>query len=316
MSSPAPPTRVRRRMVDGRPVTEVEHDGAWTPWDDTSDPLGVPAGPARREPTPEGATGSQDLDTLLPFAPLSFRDFMLYEEHVVAASRGIARTYLPAAHRFTSLYEATTRSTFPKFRPHALWHEQPIYYLGNALTFVPTGTPVAAPAYADFLDYELELGFVLSRPLRDADPDEALAAIGGFVVVNDLSARNVQLREMRSGFGPQKAKHFLSSMSSDLIAADAVDVGDLTARVSVNGEVVTTSSTRGARYSLGEALAHVSRSEQLYPGELFGTGTLPGCSGIESGVRLRPGDVLELDLDGVGTIRHAVVETPGQEADG
>ena len=308
------PARVRRRMVDDRPVTEVLREGTWASWDDATDPLGVPAGVARREPAPEGATGGRDHETLLPFSPLSFRDFMLYEEHVVAASRGIARTYLPAAHRFTSMYERTTRSTFPKFKPHALWHEQPIYYLGNALTFVPTGTPVAAPAYADFLDYELELGFVLARPLRDASPEEAVAAIGGYVVVNDFSARNVQLREMRSGFGPQKAKHFLSSMSAELVAADAVDVTDLAARVSVNGEVVTTSSSRGARYSLGEALAHVSRSEQLYPGELFGTGTLPGCSGIESGVRLTPGDVLELDLEGVGSIRHTVVEAPAEGA--
>lgn len=307
-AGPAPrPARARRRLVDGRPVTEVLVDGAWTTWDDPSaDPLGVPAGAARRDPDPQGDTGPRP-DGLMPFAPLSFRDFMLYEDHVVAASRGIARAYLPAAYRFTSLYERTTRSTFPKFKPGALWYRQPIYYMGNALTFVPSETPVVAPAYADSLDYELELGFVLAAPLRDATPQEAVEAIGGYVVLNDFSARNVQLEEMRSGFGPQKAKHFLSSMSSDLVSASEVDVADLGARVSVNGSVVATSSTRGPAHSLGEALAHASWSEQLYPGELFGTGTLPGCSGIESGVTLRPGDVLELELEGIGTIRHEIV---------
>jgi 2-keto-4-pentenoate hydratase/2-oxohepta-3-ene-1,7-dioic acid hydratase in catechol pathway len=84
-------------------------------------------------------------------------------------------------------------------------------------------------------------------------------------------------------------------------------VTDLRASVSVNGTVVTASSTRGPAHSIAEALAHASRGEQLYPGELFGTGTLPGCSGIEAGVRLRPGDVLELDIEHVGTIRHSIV---------
>ncbi|QGW26434.1 MULTISPECIES: fumarylacetoacetate hydrolase family protein [unclassified Dietzia] len=308
MNHTAAPTRVRRRLVGGLPTTEVMLDGAWRPWEDGgADPLGIPPGIPERTPAPQRAQESGG-DVLTPFAPLSFRDFMLYEQHVIAASRGIARTYLPRAHRFTSLYERVTRRTFPKFAPPALWYDQPIYYMGNALTFVPSGTPVAAPAYADSLDYELELGVVLNAPLRDATPEEAAGAIGGYVVLNDFSVRNVQLKEMRSGFGPQKSKHFLSSMSADLVAADAVDVTDLAASVSVNGTVVATGSTRNPAYSLGEALAHASRGEQLYPGELFGSGTLPGCSGIEAGVVLRPGDVLELDLSGVGTIRHPIIE--------
>lgn len=315
MTGPDPsPSRARRRLIDGIPVTEVMVDGVWAPWGvGGRDPFGIPAGPARRDPAPQGAAGVGG-DALLPFAPLSFRDFMLYEEHVIAASRGIARTYLPGAYRFTSLYERVTRSTFPKFTPSALWYEQPIYYMSNALTFVPTETPVAAPAYAyaDNLDYELELGFVLRAPLRDASPEEALEAIGGYVVLNDFSARNVQLKEMRSGFGPQKAKHFLSSMSSDLVAAAGLDATDLGASVSVNGTVVATSSTRNPHHSIAEALAHASRGEQLYPGELFGTGTLPGCSGIEAGVRLHPGDVVELVIENVGTIRHSIA--PGSQA--
>jgi 2-keto-4-pentenoate hydratase/2-oxohepta-3-ene-1,7-dioic acid hydratase in catechol pathway len=307
MTRPVPgPSRVRRRLIDDRPVTEGMVDGVWAPWDvSDTDPLGIPAGPARRDPAPQGAAGVGG-DALLPFAPLSFRDFMLYEEHVISASRGIARTYLPGAYRIATLFERATGRTFPKFKPSALWYEQPIYYMSNALTFVPTGTPVAAPQYADRLDYELELGFVLAKPLRDAGPEEAAEAIGGYVVLNDFSARNVQLREMRSGFGPQKAKHFLSSMSAELVAAAEVDVTDLRARVSVNGTVVSSSSTRGPAHSIAEALAFASRSEQLYPGELFGTGTLPGCSGIEAGVDLRPGDVLELEIEKIGIVHHSI----------
>ena len=308
MIAPSTPTRARRRLVEGHSVTEVQLDGRWVSWGaDDGDPLGVPQGVARRDPQPQGAAGAGS-DVLLPFAPLSFRDFMLYEEHVVLASRGIARRYMPAAYRVTSIYEGATGATFPKFKPAALWHEQPIYYMGNALTFVATETPVASPTYADALDFELELGFVLRAPLRDASPQEAAEAIGGYVLVNDFSARNVQVAEMRSGFGPQKAKHFLSSMSSDLVAASTVDVTDLTATVRINGEVVRTGSTRNPAYSIADALAHASRSEQLYPGELFATGTLPGCSGIENDTLLQPGDTLQLELEGIGAIRHAIVD--------
>ena len=116
---------------------------------------------------------------------------------------------------------------------------------------MPSGTRVTTPAYAHDVDYELELGFVIGRPLRDATPAEAAAAISGYVVLNDLSARDVQIAEMRSGFGPQKAKHFASSMSDTVVAATSdIDPAALEAEVKINGVTVTRSSTRGMQYSL------------------------------------------------------------------
>jgi 2-keto-4-pentenoate hydratase/2-oxohepta-3-ene-1,7-dioic acid hydratase in catechol pathway len=246
---------------------------------------------------------------LLPFQPLSFRDFMLYERHVVDSTRGYIQRFLPAVYSMARVYECVTGRTFPKFRPKPLWYKQPIYYMSNHLTFVPSGTNVQAPSYSTALDYELELGFVLSRPLFNASPDEAIKAIGGFVVLNDFSARDVQRAEMESGFGPQKAKHFMSSMSDAVATADDVlpMVEKLVASVRVNGREVTKPSTRGMRYSLGEVLAHASKSEALYPGELFGTGTLPGGSGMESGCWLKSGDELHLCIEGVGEIRHCIL---------
>jgi len=246
---------------------------------------------------------------LLPFAPRSFRDFMLYQAHAVDAARGFVRRFMPAAARFVSAYEAVTRRTFPSLKPHALWHRQPIYYMGNHLTFAPDGADVAMPSYTRALDYELELGFVLAHPLRDADAESAEAAIGGFVVLNDFSARDVQLAEMRSGFGPQKAKHFASAMSGLVISADEIlpHWGSLTGSVSLNGVRVATCSAAGARWSLGEALAHASRGEQLHPGELFGTGTLPGGSGIEHDRLLERGDTVSLAIDGIGEVSNRIV---------
>ncbi len=294
---------MRRRHADGAGVVEVYADGGWHQWTNDQLPLGLPPVPPWRDVAAEGLS----TDAQLPFAPVSFRDFMLYEQHVIDASRAMARRYLPGRFRLTAAYERITGSTFPMFKPNRLWFEQPIYYMSNALTFVPSGTPITRPDHARDLDYELELGFVIGRPLRNATPSEAAAAISGYVVLNDLSARDVQIAEMRSGFGPQKAKHFASSMSDTVVAATSdIDAAALDAEVKVNGVTVTRSSTKGMRYTLGEALAHASKSEQLYPGELFGTGTLPGCSGIESGHLPQDGDRLELTIHGIGTITHEI----------
>lgn len=244
----------------------------------------------------------------LPFEPLSFRDCMLFEQHWVQSSRGYARRFLPASYPVTRLFERLTGQVFPAFRPHRLWHRQPIYYFGNHMTMVPSGTPVTTPAYTQALDYELELGWVLSKPLFNATPEEAEAAIGGFVVVNDFSARDVQREEMRSGLGPQKSKHFLSSMSTTMVTADEIlpIIHTLQARVEINGQCVSHTGTRDMRYSPGEVLAHLSRGEQLYPGELIASGTLPGGCGMETGHWLKPGDSLRLVIESIGDIVHTI----------
>ncbi len=244
----------------------------------------------------------------LPFAPRSFRDFMLYEAHAIDAARGFVRRFMPGAQRIVGAYETVTGRTFPSLRPSKLWYRQPIYYFGNHLTFAADGEDVPQPAYSEALDYELELGFVLAHPLRDATLDEAERAIGGFVALNDFSARDVQLDEMRSGFGPQKAKHFASAMSGIVVSADEIlpRWHDLSGNIAINGTVIATCSTAGARFSLGEALAHASRGEQLFAGELFGSGTLPGGSGIESGRLLTRGDTISLSIDGIGSVTNRI----------
>jgi 2-keto-4-pentenoate hydratase/2-oxohepta-3-ene-1,7-dioic acid hydratase in catechol pathway len=181
--------------------------------------------------------------------------------------------------------------------------------LGNHLTFATDGEAIAMPSYTKALDYELELGFVLAQPLRDASPEMADAAIGGFVVLNDFSARDAQLTEMASGFGPQKSKHFRSAMSKVVVSADEIlpRWHDLNGFVRLNDVTVAEPSTAGAKWSLGEVLAHASRSEQLYPGELFGSGTLPHGSGIETGHALKPGDRIEIGIENIGTLANPIV---------
>ncbi|MGB3481740.1 MAG: fumarylacetoacetate hydrolase family protein [Mycobacterium sp.] len=259
----------------------------------------------------ELATAARHLkssDALLPFTPLSFRDFLLCKQHNIAAARGLLKRFYPGQSRITSAYEKLTRRTFPLFQPKKLFYQQPIYHMSNAMTIVPTRTPVAFPGYTRGLDFELEIGFVLNSALYNATPTEATAAIGAFVLLNDFSARDIQRSEMASGLGPQKSKHFLSSMSETAVTADEVlpRLESLSGAVIINGRTVSTVDGSGLQWSVGEVLAHASRDEQLLAGEVIGLGTLAGGSGMETGNWLRPGDTLRLELDDIGSVEHTI----------
>ncbi len=249
------------------------------------------------------------VECVLPFRPLSYRDFMLYERHYIAASRGFVKKYLPRLMPLIVIYEKVTGKPFPKLKPKKLWYSHPIYYLGNHLTFVTDGDSIPIPSYTRQLDYELELGAILCNPLKNASPEEAEKAIGGFVVFNDFSARDVQLDEMNSGFGPMKAKNFANSISNVVVSADEIlpMIDRLRVRVAINGERVVESDTGGMHHSLPEAIAYASWEEQLYPGEFFATGTVPGCTGMENGRFLNSGDSIRLEIEGVGVLENSVV---------
>ena len=262
----------------------------------------------------EGADFSEDFDPapILPFQPLSFRDFMLYEQHVINAGKGLVRRFLPKMWKPLALYEKLTGKPHPKLRPKPIWYEKPIYYMGSHINFYTEGETIPWPGYTRALDYELELGVVIARPIYNATPQEALEAIGGFVVINDFSARDVQYPEMTSGFGPVKAKNFANGMSAVVVTADEVlpHVEALTARVTVNGTPWGEGSTAGPQHSLGEMVAYASLGEKVLPGEVMATGTIPGCSGMETGQWLSPGDEIVLEIDRVGALRN-IIGQPG-----
>ncbi|MEO0576406.1 MAG: fumarylacetoacetate hydrolase family protein [Pseudomonadota bacterium] len=250
----------------------------------------------------------ETVQPILPIAPASFRDFMLYEKHVIDASRGYTRRFMPGAYRITQVVEKVTGRPFRKFRPHPLWYQQPIYYLSNHLNFGVCGDEIAWPSYSQALDYELEIGAVITKPLFNATAEEAIAAIGGFVVLNDVSARDIQKQEMDSGFGPQKAKHFFSTMSSTVVTADEIlpYLDDLNASVAINGVDVARCHSSGMQFSFGDAVAFASKDEQLHPGEFFGSGTLPGGGGMENGHWLKPGDTVTLKIDRIGELSNRI----------
>ncbi len=252
-------------------------------------------------------------EPLLPFNPLSFRDFMLWEQHFIQSKAGLIRQFKPAASKILDLYQSIFRKPHPRLKPPSLFYQVPVYYMGNHIQFYADGQEIPWPSYSDYLDYELELAIIIAKPVYNATPEEALKAVGGFSILNDFSARDQQVKEfLESPFGPVvKAKNFGSSLGSVVVTADEIlpQIHQLSGRVLVNGEQWSQGTTAGMAHSIGEVVAYACLEERLIPGEVLGTGTLPGCAGVEIGRWIKPGDVVRLEIDGIGTLENRVVKT-------
>jgi 2-keto-4-pentenoate hydratase/2-oxohepta-3-ene-1,7-dioic acid hydratase in catechol pathway len=238
---------------------------------------GAPTGP--RSPV------AGDFRLLAPLRPRSLRDFLAFEDHMKAALTRLGRAIPPE------------------------WYEVPAYYKGMPDTVIGPGDEIPWPAWTDHLDHELELAAVLGPvPVRDLTPEAARSAIFGWTIWNDMSARDVQARELPIGMGPGKAKDWDGSnvLGPCIVTADELDGSDLRMTVRINGETWGEASSAAMHHDFGDLIAYASRSQTLYPGEVIGSGTAPGGSGIELDRRLAPGDVIEMEIEGIGVLRNTI----------
>jgi 2-keto-4-pentenoate hydratase/2-oxohepta-3-ene-1,7-dioic acid hydratase in catechol pathway len=246
----------------------------------------------------------------LPFRPRSIRAFMLWESHVIASSRMLVKRFFPAPMRTAvSTFERVTGRPFPKLKPNARFREAPTFYVANHTSVLADGEDMWWPSHTRFLDFELELACVLAKPLVDATPAEALDAVGGWFVLNDWSARDVQADDARRNvFGPViKAKTFANSIGSDVVTADALpDWTATTGRVRVDGELWCEGTTANPQHTLGAMLAYASAGERLDAGDVISTGTMPGCCGLEIDRWIQAGQTVELEIDGIGTLTNRI----------
>lgn len=245
---------------------------------------------------------------VLPFQPSAYRDFMLYEKHAIDAARGFVKKYIPKALPIVKCYEKLFSKPFPKLKPAARYYQHPIYYMGNHLNIIPNHSSVAIPEYTQQLDYELEIAAFITKPLKNASLEQAREAIGGFLILNDFSARDVQLDELKTGFGPMKTKNFASALSSFIVSKNSIidQLDELTTKVFINKQLVAEGHTSGKLFSFEQAIVYASWEEQLHPGELFGSGTVPGCTGIENGQMLNKGDIIRLEVEHLGTLENTI----------
>ena len=219
--------------------------------------------------------------------PPQMRDFLCFEKHLVQAFQAIGRT------------------------PPQAWYERPLFYHPSRFSVCGTETDVPWPAYCEKLDFELEFGCYIGRGGKDIPKEKAREHIFGYTIFDDFSARDEQTKEMAGGLGPGKGKDFdnANAMGPCLVTAD--EIGDpyrLEMKVRVNGEEWGRGNSRDMHWKFEDCIAHASRSETLHPGEFFGSGTVGNGCGLEQGRFLKPGDVVELEVEGIGILRNRVVK--------
>jgi 2-keto-4-pentenoate hydratase/2-oxohepta-3-ene-1,7-dioic acid hydratase in catechol pathway len=236
---------------------------------------------------------------LPPLRPAAIRDFVAFEEHVEGMTAGVG-------------------GVPPE------WYEYPTFYFSNPHSVVAPDGVVTPPATAS-LDFELELAAVIGAAPRNGanlSAEEGEAAIFGYTIMNDWSARDLQNREMQVRLGPAKGKDFGTSLGPWIVTADEFDGirdphGFLPLRVSarINGEVIGEDLMSNMGWPFGELVAYASRNAHVVPGDVLGSGTAGngGCLGElwgRSGTRTPPplvaGDVVELAIEGIGELRGTV----------
>jgi fumarylacetoacetate (FAA) hydrolase len=236
--------------------------------------------------------------------PAAFRDFYAFEQHVGTMWR----------RRQGEIPEA--------------WYRLPIFYFSNTSEIRGPGDPVWAPRDSTELDFELEVGAVVDTPLLNESEERAGEAIGGYFVLNDWSARDLQRDESTVRLGPAKGKDFATTIGPWIVTPDELEsrrsegatAPDLAMTASVrDAGGKTVDVTRGtwstARYSFGQMLARASADVHVRPGEIIGSGTVgTGCLlEVKDGTLgrwLQPGDLVTLAIEGIGQLTTPIVARP------
>jgi fumarylacetoacetate (FAA) hydrolase len=230
-------------------------------------------------------------------APPTFRDFYAFEQHVGTMWR----------RRDMEIPEA--------------WYRMPIFYFSNTSEMRGPGDPVWAPHGSTELDYELEVAALIDTPVRDLDAARGEEAIGGYTILNDWSARDLQREETTVRLGPAKGKDFASSIGPWLVTRDELADAltgkgyDLAMTATVNGTELSRGTWSSARFSFGEMVERASADVRLRPGDLLGSGTVgTGCL-LEVrdeilGRYLEAGDTVTLAIERLGELTAPVVQRP------
>jgi fumarylacetoacetate (FAA) hydrolase len=207
--------------------------------------------------------------------PPSVRDFYAFEQHVATASGNRGLEVPPE------------------------WYELPVFYFSNPNAIYGPEDEIPYPDGTEELDYELEVAAIIG----------ADGAIGGFTVMNDWSARDLQRREMKVGLGPAKGKDFATSLGPIVVTPDEFDGSDAVMVARVNGEERSRGNLSDLYHPWARLLEHAGRGTRLCPGDVIGSGTVgTGCI-LEHGDGrwLRRGDLVELEVEGIGVLRNRVV---------
>ena len=257
----------------------------------------IPAGSLLRE---------DEVGILAPLPrPVSVRDGYAFRQHVETARRNRGLPMIPEFDEF------------------------PVFYFTNALAVIGPGELRVGGRRLEKLDFELECFAVIGKTVTNPTLEKADDAILGYGVMNDLSARALQMEEMKLNLGPAKGKDFATAIGPWLVTKD-----ELFSRISpsprgnvlharmtahVNGVQVSEGNVAQMNWTFAQIVQRAADGVTLEPGEVIGSGTVgTGCflelngSGITKDQWLRPGDVVDLAIDGLGTLTNTVAEDPAR----
>lgn len=219
-----------------------------------------------------------------------YRDFYAHEKHV---KKGFAKRNeeVPAA-----------------------WYEIPAYYKGGNTGFIGQDEIIPWPYYSQQLDYELELGVVIGRDGKNVKAKDIKKHIFGFTILNDISARDIQRKEMSIRLGPAKGKDWCSVMGPVIVTFDEFNYEEpnLEMTAVVNGEQWSKGQSGDSHYSWGQMIEHMGMEEWIRATDFIGSGTVGTGCGLELDKWIKPGDLLELSIEKIGTLKN-IVGTPNQK---
>lgn len=240
--------------------------------------------------------------------PTQIRDFLCFEGHLVGAFKGAAR--LAAELSGADEPEVDNIDRQQEWAVPDIWYEQPSYYIAGRTEIAGHEDDIVRPEYCRYFDYELEFAAVIGKRGRNISHDQASGHIFGYTIYNDWSARDEQMKAMRGMLGPGKGKDFDQGITLGPCIVTADEIGDpyaLDMCAFVNGEQWSSGNSRDMHYKFEDCIAHVSRSQTLFPGEIIGSGTVASGCGLEQSRFLNDGDIVELTVSRIGSLRNRVV---------
>ncbi|MCS7014056.1 MAG: fumarylacetoacetate hydrolase family protein [Chloroherpetonaceae bacterium] len=225
--------------------------------------------------------------------PRSIRDFYAFEAHVRNARQKRGLEVPPE------------------------WYEFPVFYFSNHQAVIGPFEPLRKPRWTAMLDYELELACVIGKNGINISREEAEEYIAGYCIMNDWSARDEQMREVKVGLGPAKGKDFATTLGAFLVTKDELSdrkVGeklDLEMEVYVNSKRYGGGNFKTIHYSFAQMIERASRDVRLYAGDVIGSGTVgTGCLLELDNTQypyLEIGDVVEMRIERLGYTRNQIV---------
>jgi 2-keto-4-pentenoate hydratase/2-oxohepta-3-ene-1,7-dioic acid hydratase in catechol pathway len=214
----------------------------------------------------------------------TYRDFYTHEKHV---AKGFEKRKEPIP---------------------AAWYEIPAYYKGATAGFIGEGDTALWPNYTNKLDFELELACIIGKSGKNISADNAGNHIFGYTILNDISARDIQKKEMAIRLGPAKGKDFCSIIGPVIVTADEFDYNEpnLLMSASINGQEWSKGKSGDAHYSWAQMIEHASKEEWLLTGDLLGSGTVGSGCGLELDKWIQQGDKIVLEIESIGKLTNYI----------